>query len=59
MLRTCNIVRIAHLPVLRNDGLGFALAPAPMQPKTPCNPRKAQPRRAQPTSKPPSLIFDI
>ncbi|MDR0935822.1 MAG: hypothetical protein LBM98_03970 [Oscillospiraceae bacterium] len=28
MLRTCNIVRIAGLPVLRNDGLGFALAPA-------------------------------
>ncbi|MDR0935556.1 MAG: hypothetical protein LBM98_02605 [Oscillospiraceae bacterium] len=25
MLRTCNIVRIAGLPVLRNDGQGDAL----------------------------------
>ncbi|MDR0937114.1 MAG: hypothetical protein LBM98_10575 [Oscillospiraceae bacterium] len=24
MLRTCNVLRIAGLPVLRNDGLGFA-----------------------------------
>ncbi|MDR0935087.1 MAG: hypothetical protein LBM98_00225 [Oscillospiraceae bacterium] len=29
MLRTCNALRIASLPVLRNDGAGFALAPAP------------------------------
>ncbi|MDR0936029.1 MAG: hypothetical protein LBM98_05030 [Oscillospiraceae bacterium] len=28
MLRTCNVLRIAGVPVLRNDGQGFALAPA-------------------------------
>ncbi|MDR0936705.1 MAG: hypothetical protein LBM98_08500 [Oscillospiraceae bacterium] len=27
LLRTCNTLRIASLPVLRNDGQGFALAP--------------------------------
>ncbi|MDR0937405.1 MAG: hypothetical protein LBM98_12080 [Oscillospiraceae bacterium] len=25
MLRTCNVLRIAGVPVLRNDGQGFAL----------------------------------
>ncbi|MDR0935811.1 MAG: hypothetical protein LBM98_03915 [Oscillospiraceae bacterium] len=28
MLRTCNALRIAGVAVLRNDGLGFTLAPA-------------------------------
>ncbi|MDR0935640.1 MAG: hypothetical protein LBM98_03035 [Oscillospiraceae bacterium] len=27
MLRTCNVLRIAGLAVLRNDGQGFALPP--------------------------------
>ncbi|MDR0936688.1 MAG: hypothetical protein LBM98_08415 [Oscillospiraceae bacterium] len=33
LLRTCNTVRIAGLPVLRNDGRGFALAPAGRTPR--------------------------
>ncbi|MDR0937142.1 MAG: hypothetical protein LBM98_10715 [Oscillospiraceae bacterium] len=28
MLRACNALRIAGVPALRNDGAGFALAPA-------------------------------
>ncbi|MDR0935292.1 MAG: hypothetical protein LBM98_01270 [Oscillospiraceae bacterium] len=28
LLRTCNVLRIAGVPVLRKDGQGFALAPA-------------------------------
>ncbi|MDR0935740.1 MAG: hypothetical protein LBM98_03550 [Oscillospiraceae bacterium] len=45
MLRTCNALRIAGLPVLRNDGRASPLPP-PL-------------RTPQPTSKPSSLIFDI
>ncbi|MDR0937294.1 MAG: hypothetical protein LBM98_11500 [Oscillospiraceae bacterium] len=33
MLRTCNALRIAGLPVLRKDGLGFALAPVGRNPR--------------------------
>ncbi|MDR0935492.1 MAG: hypothetical protein LBM98_02285 [Oscillospiraceae bacterium] len=46
MLRTCNVLRIASVPVLRNDGLGRA-SPA----FAPCR------ARTQPTSKP--LVSDI
>ncbi|MDR0936782.1 MAG: hypothetical protein LBM98_08890 [Oscillospiraceae bacterium] len=49
MLRACNALRIAHLPALRNDGLGRA-SPA-------CAPRPT--RNPAPTSHPTSLIFDI
>ncbi|MDR0936156.1 MAG: hypothetical protein LBM98_05675, partial [Oscillospiraceae bacterium] len=40
LLRTCNALRIAGLPVLRNDGAGFALPqfPAPC----PGSPRRAR-----------------
>ncbi|MDR0937316.1 MAG: hypothetical protein LBM98_11610 [Oscillospiraceae bacterium] len=41
MLRTCNVLRIASVPVLRNDGLGRA---SPAQPPAP--------RATQPTSNP-------
>ncbi|MDR0937023.1 MAG: hypothetical protein LBM98_10120 [Oscillospiraceae bacterium] len=34
LLRTCNALRIAGVPVLRNDGAGFALTPAPTYPAT-------------------------
>ncbi|MDR0936930.1 MAG: hypothetical protein LBM98_09635 [Oscillospiraceae bacterium] len=45
LLRTCNVLRIASVPVLRNDGGGrFADYGG-------CTP--------QPSSKPSSLIFDI
>ncbi|MDR0936765.1 MAG: hypothetical protein LBM98_08800 [Oscillospiraceae bacterium] len=54
MLRTCNALRIAGLPVLRNDGLGFALAPAPLPLR---NSFVLLPRNPRPN--PTSLIFDI
>ncbi|MDR0937068.1 MAG: hypothetical protein LBM98_10345 [Oscillospiraceae bacterium] len=40
LLRTCNVLRIAHLPVLRNDGRG---KPAPAQPVT--SPQGATPSK--------------
>ncbi|MDR0936769.1 MAG: hypothetical protein LBM98_08820 [Oscillospiraceae bacterium] len=67
MLRTCNALRIASVPVLRNDGAGFALAPergagrgraglkpAPTFPATP-----VPPRRAYPATHVQTLVSDI
>ncbi|MDR0935124.1 MAG: hypothetical protein LBM98_00410 [Oscillospiraceae bacterium] len=53
MLRTCNALRIAGLPVLRNDGAGLR---PPLRPPTP---PYASLRLPQPPSKLSSLIFDI
>ncbi|MDR0935083.1 MAG: hypothetical protein LBM98_00200 [Oscillospiraceae bacterium] len=58
MLRTCNIVRIAGVPVLRNDGQGYALAPAhgAGTGRAGLKPAPTSPP-ARPPSKPPSLYI--
>ncbi|MDR0937207.1 MAG: hypothetical protein LBM98_11045 [Oscillospiraceae bacterium] len=62
MLRTCNTVRIAGLPVLRNDGAGLRPCPRTRRGtgKGGFETRPYVPTRpTQPTSKPSSLISDI
>ncbi|MDR0937390.1 MAG: hypothetical protein LBM98_12005 [Oscillospiraceae bacterium] len=68
MLRTCNVLRIAGLPVLRNDGLGRAspaFAPRRARTQLPSCPRALRGEGGFETrpyvapSNPPSLIFDI